>query len=260
MTGENKYKNLVKAASGQANIRSAPLKYISPDCVDMQRVKALVIGRAGVGKTSLLRTIPENERVCTLSAEGGLLSVSDLVMSGWVKGVIIEDYANISVVLKHLETDWQEKFDWVFVDSLSEVAAMCYQKYHSTAETNDFGKHWHDYYFDLSRLIKRFMGLPKYHVIFTCLETTVELNGRNIQAPNVPSNSMRTQIPGMFDEVFYMDVDQGVMPPKRIFRTDISVTESKSRSGVLDKTEPANLGIIRDKILNTLDRRPKWLS
>ena len=63
------------------------------------RISALVVGPAGIGKTSLLRTLcgqtfndgkwektGEAEKVFVLSAESGLLCVRDLIQSGDVKG------------------------------------------------------------------------------------------------------------------------------------------------------------------------------
>ena len=62
-----------------------PLKPIVAEKVD--RFTALVIGEAGIGKTSLLRTIPEEDKVCVLSAESGLLAVRDLVKAGRVEEI-----------------------------------------------------------------------------------------------------------------------------------------------------------------------------
>lgn len=77
-----------------------PLCKITPQATN--RFCCLVIGQAGTGKTSLLRTImgqeydqesrewkqsrEPTEKVLTLSAESGLLCVRDLVEQGMVEG------------------------------------------------------------------------------------------------------------------------------------------------------------------------------
>ena len=88
------------------------LKKISMDTTN--RICALVVGPAGIGKTSLLRTIFGQQfnsktgqweqisepagKVCTLSAESGLLCVRDLIASGQVEGFEIGTFQDMREV------------------------------------------------------------------------------------------------------------------------------------------------------------------
>jgi hypothetical protein len=234
----------------QAAAPAAGLRYIGADCFDATRVKILVVGVAGVGKTSLLRTIPEGERVCTVSIEGGLLSVRDMILDGRVKGVAVGQFQELAAVADRLRGDWQDRFDWVFVDSLSEMAGKCFSLCHARFGENGFGK-WESYYEALGRTVRRFLELPKFNIVFTSLMSSTG-GERPVHCPDVDGEKMKTRLAGLFDELFFMEVDRSDRSQRRIFRTGHGPLPAKDRSGLLDPVEPAHLGHIRDKIL----RRP----
>jgi GTPase SAR1 family protein len=82
------------------------LKPINNDSIDT--IKLLVVGQAGIGKTSTMRTITNSEpdrKVCVLSAESGLLSVRDLIKSGAVEGWEIRSLDDMREAHKNLSTD-----------------------------------------------------------------------------------------------------------------------------------------------------------
>jgi hypothetical protein len=231
-------------------LKTPQIKYITPDCVDGKRIKVLVIGEAGVGKTSLLRTIPEDESVFTISAEGGLLSVNDMLQAGKIKGVVINSFPELNSVFDHLKTDWLPKFSWVFIDSLSELAAQCFSIYHQKFGDNTYAL-WPNYYEAFWRMVRRFRDLPKYNIVFTSLLAHKEVNKITKYFPMVIGDRMQTVIPGEFDELFYMEVNRASKAKRRVFHTNSGGRyPAKDRSGKLNSTEPAHLGYIRDKILN----------
>jgi nucleoside-triphosphatase THEP1 len=110
------------------------LQWITPGLND--RFNCLVFGRPGVGKTSLLRTIPPEEGVCTLSAESGLLAVRDMVDAGRVSGVVINSIEDFEESWRQLATNpaWKAAYRWVFIDSLTEIASRCM----AVLETQDY--------------------------------------------------------------------------------------------------------------------------
>ena len=106
------------------------------------RFCALVIGPAGIGKTSLLRTIlgqafnPQtgaweqaaepSGRICTLSAESGLLCVRDLVASGHVEGFEIGTFQEFREAQTYfMQKEFEQRYQWIFIDSLTEISARC---------------------------------------------------------------------------------------------------------------------------------------
>ena len=118
-----------------------PLTVISPQSVN--RICCLIIGKYGMGKTSLLRTIlgqqyidgawqqvveiPDGQKVCVLSAESGLLAVRDLIVAGLVEGYEIANIMEFKEAYQMLATNqaMKDRYRWVFIDSLTEISARC---------------------------------------------------------------------------------------------------------------------------------------
>ena len=220
-----------------------------------ERITALVIGRPGIGKTSLLRTLPATERACTLSAESGLLCVRDLIQAGQVTGFEIHSLADFEEALAYLRSpDYQAAYQWVFIDSLTEIASRCLEKYQALhPDRKDSFKLYGDYTDHLTKLIKAFRDLAPYNVVFTCLET-VELDEakRRFIAPDITGKQLKERLPSYFDEVFYYTTQADAQgQPERAFYTQpiFFGLPGKDRSGRLAPVETPNLAAIKAKIL-----------
>ena len=230
------------------------LNFIRPESAD--RFSVLIIGKAGIGKTSLLRTIPEDEPVCTLSAEAGLLCVRDLVQSGQVSGVEIRSLAEFKEALDALNSnEWKETYKWIFIDSLTEIASRCVEEYQRRyPDKKDSFNLWGGYLDTMTSLIKAFRDLTSYNVIFTCLESVEvdEVKRRHI-GPDIQGRQLKERLTSYFDEVFYMTAiadENG--EEQRVFYTQPRQNQpGKDRSGKLDEIEQPNLANIKAKILGT---------
>lgn len=234
------------------------------------RFAALVIGQAGIGKTSLLRTImgqgfdintgswvqEENPigRVCILSAESGLLCIRDLVQGGYVEGFEIgnlQDFKEALQVLAH--PDNQQKYQWVFIDSLTEIASRCVEamkaKYPDASKSFQL---WGEYTDTMTALIKAFRDMSAYNVVFSCLDAVDkdELNRRFI-GPDISGTGLKQRLPSYFDEVlFYTQFSDDQGRPYRAFvchPTDKH--QAKDRSGKLNQIEKPCLRNIYQKII-----------
>lgn len=228
------------------------LNFITPESAD--RFSALIIGKAGIGKTSLLRTIPEDEPVCTLSAEAGLLCVRDLVQSGRVTGVEIRSLAEFKEALGALKSaEWQKEYQWVFIDSLTEIAARCVEEYQRRyPDKKDSFNLWGGYLDTMTALIKSFRDLTNYNVVFTCLESVEfdEVKRRYI-GPDIQGRQLKERLTSYFDEVFYMTaIPDGNGDDLRVFYTQPRQGQpGKDRSGKLSEIEQPDLAAIKAKIL-----------
>jgi GTPase SAR1 family protein len=245
-----------------------PLTVISPQSVN--RICCLIIGKYGMGKTSLLRTIlgqqyidgawqqvveiPDGQKVCVLSAESGLLAVRDLIVAGLVEGYEIANIMEFKEAYQMLATNqaMKDRYRWVFIDSLTEISARCdeamREKYPDKSKT--FAR-WDDYYASVGGLVKGFRDLLAYSVAFTALETIEkDDSNRRFPAPDVIGRGLKEKLPSYFDEVFYMQVESDAEGDHRVLYTQpVREFPAKDRSGKLDIIEPANLLHIHNKIL-----------
>jgi hypothetical protein len=232
------------------------MKFITDNMTD--RISVLVVGKPGVGKTSLLRTISPNEKVCTISAESGLLCVRDMVKNGQVTGVVIESFKDFEECFLYLKHDaaWKAAYDWVFIDSLTEISELCFKQ----AKSNNPGGReknfnvWNDYGEMFVDVIKGFRDLMDYNVVLTALETTeFDENKMRYIYPSIPWKKLQQKVAGHFDEVMYMTVvlNEKTSQYERVFYTQPFWNfPSKDRSNNLSLIEPPNLAYIKDKILS----------
>lgn len=240
------------------------------------RICALLIGPAGIGKTSQIRCLLgqdyqngqwvqsgfQPEKVLVLSAESGLLCVRDLVASGQVEGFEVRSLADFQEALRFcLSPDFRQAgYRWVFIDSLTEISARCAEdlqrKYPSKS---DSFKLWGEYNQVMTDIIKTFRDLSGVNVVFTCL-LAVEKDdaGRRFPVPDISGSGLKQRLTSYFDEVLVMErlvlnvgnPEAPTMQEVLVCNTRNPVGLAKDRSGKLAETEYPSLLAIRNKILS----------
>jgi len=206
-------------------------------------VKILAYGHAGVGKTTLIRTLRDP---VIISAEGGLLSLQD----SDIPYVSVNSIAEIGEVYEWLlKSEESRKFKSVALDSISEIAEVVLSE--EKKNTKDARAAYGSMNDRMSQLIRAFRDLPGRHVYFSAkMEKSTTDTDALLFAPSMPGKSLTQSLPYFFDEVLALRLiqdDEGNV--RRILQChgDLSY-QAKDRSGRLSAYEPADLGTIISKI------------
>ena len=206
-------------------------------------IKIVVYGPAGVGKTRLMATTPDHSRTLILSAEAGLLSISEHEIDVWKitsKEDIREAYrfarANI------------ERYDWICVDSLSEIAEVVLS--HEKESANDPRRAYGEMADVLFKFVRSMRNLQS-NVIFSSKQERINDEGRLVYAPMLPGKQLSANLPYLIDELWAMRAEV-VEGERRVFlqTQSCALYDAKDRSGRLRMYERPNLADLANKIIN----------
>jgi len=232
--------------------------------VSTQRLKFLIYGQAGVGKTSLAATL--TEKTLIISSEAGLLSLAghdiDVIdLSVDAKGNEVprhERAARLGEIYQFICSDAaKEKYKWIFIDSLTEIGQNVVEALQKVYPDKKDGLNlWGEYSKQMRSIVKTFRDLPFYNVVFTALQKVeTDENNRRFLAIDV-QGKISNQLPGYFDEVLWMHVEDDENKTRRIMTEALDTIPAKDRSGRLDRYELPNLQMIANKIRTEKTNQP----
>jgi phage nucleotide-binding protein len=206
-------------------------------------VKILVHGQSGVGKTTLIGTLPNP---VVISAEGGLLALADLEIP----------YLNVTSMTELNEAyEWllnskeADQFQSVAIDSISEIAEVVLNT--EKKLTKDPRQAYGALQEQMTDLIRAFRDLPKKHVYMSAkTEKATDENGRILYSPSMPGNKLGQMLPYFFDEVLALRVERDAdgATHRGLMCDSDGLWTAKDRSGKLSPWEDAELGAIIRKI------------
>lgn len=209
------------------------------------KVKAIVYADSGMGKTTLLGTLPE-DKTLIVSAESGLLCLNDKDIAV----VEIKAWGDLQEVYKNLtkNPEWAH-FEYVALDSLTELSDKLVFTLENLPEFRDPKmalKMWGEYSKRMTATIKAFRDLDK-SVVFTALPEDVLDGGVVTKKPFIKGSAVQKMLNSYFDEVFYLCIDES--SDSRHLQTQPSTSATaKDRSGKLNAYEQPNLTDIINKI------------
>lgn len=224
-------------------------------------IKALIYGRAGVGKTSLAPTAP---MPVIISAEAGLLSlkkenierlhgVNTAGISYDMPVIVVKTIEDLIAAELWARTSVEAKqFETIFIDSLTEIAEVILANAKKTVK--DPRQAYGELLDKALMVMKAFRDLQGKHVVTLAKEERVkdESTGITLSGPSMPGAKLGPASPYLFDEVFNLnmakDPTSGVM--YRYLRTQPDLKyDAKDRSGTLYEIESPHLGYIFNKIM-----------
>lgn len=232
----------------------------SREAAQLNGVKVTVFGAAGSGKTMLCSTT--GAPTIILSAEGGLLSLRHFDIPV-IEVKTIEDVADAYRFLN--ETPEGREFEWVCLDSLSEIAEVCLAA--EKKATRDPRAAYGQLQEHMYRLIRDFRDLPGRNVYFStklaaekidvveartsgAITAQVAIGSKVIYTPSLPGIKLGQALPYFTDLVLALRVekDQDGKPSRWLQTQSDDSYNCKDRSGALDPFEAPDLAAIAAKV------------
>lgn len=209
--------------------------------VSANGVKLLVYGQAGVGKTSLIKTMP---KPLVLSAEGGLLSLGDED----IPFVSISNMDDLKEAYLWLKQGEYKNYQSIAIDSISEIAEVVLNAAKKSAK--DPRQAYGAMQEQMTDLIRAFRDMPMHVLMTAQLEKMQDEMGRLLYSPSMPGNKTGQKLPYFFDEVlamrFYTDEDGQVW--RSLQCAGDNSWQAKDRSGKLDAWEEPHIAKLILKI------------
>ena len=218
------------------------IKLKNTNDVSQARIKALVYGAAGAGKTTLATTMP---KPVIISAEGGLLSIS----GSDIPYVEVSNMTELREAYEWITSPEADEFDSVILDSISEIGevVLSYEK----SVNKDGRAAYGELQTQMTALIRSFRDLPSKHVLMTAkLEKIQDEMGRVLYGPSMPGAKLSQQLGYFFDAVFALRVEkdnEGNTQRALMCDTD-GLWQAKCRIKGVEAWEAPDLGDIIKKI------------
>ena len=210
--------------------------------VTMDGITILVYGNSGVGKTTLIKTIPG--RVLILSAEAGLLSLRDTDL----EYVAIHSMSDLNEVYNFISEHLTD-YNCIVLDSLSEIGEVILAT--EKKASRDGRQAYLAMQDQLMELIRAFRDLPVSVYMTAKLDRSKdEVSGMMLYSASLPGQKCSQNLPYLFDEVLCLrcENDEEGKPVRFLQTFTDSSYCCKDRSGTLEPYEKADLGIIMEKI------------
>lgn len=207
-------------------------------------IKCLVFGQSGVGKTRLSSTLPGKTLI--LSAEAGLLSLREYD----IDAIVINSVSDLRDAYTFIASPDGDKYQNIVLDSLSEIAEQVLS--YELSINKDGRAAYGELSKQMTALTKAFRDMHNKNVmcIAKAERSKDDASGKMLYAPSFPGQKLTTDIPYLFDELFYLHAvrDEEGNVQRYLQTVSDDRVSAKDRSGVLNQYEPADLTEVFSKI------------
>lgn len=182
------------------------LEWTRTSKADERRLRILIHGQSGAGKTWLARTVPDVARCLLIAIEPGELSLADVDMPM----VRLGSPSDLAEVCRMLGTEKNRtKFDWVFVDSISAFADNLLDE--ELTRNKDPRAAYGEMQRKVIGAVRESLGTLPQHVVCTCRQERVNLDGKQVLVPGMPGQALTHKAPiaHEFDAVWSLIVRPG---------------------------------------------------
>lgn len=199
--------------------------------VEINGIKCVVYGGAGVGKTRLCSTAP---KPIIISAESGLLSLRDVD----VDFIEITSKRDLDDAYKALKDS--NDYETICIDSLSEICETLLDEF--KPQHKDKRQAYGEMADAILPMLKKFRDIKNKNVVFTSklITKTDEEGGKTWQELFIPGQVLPNQVPYLVDELFCLQVDR---KGAQVMQTAPDrMRFCKDRSGALEAMEKPESG------------------
>lgn len=204
-------------------------------------IKALIYGRAGIGKTRICATAPVP---IIISAEAGMLSLRDQD----VPVIEINRLDDLQRALDYVSGPAGASWHTICLDSISEIAEKVLAN--ARAGTKDGRQAYGILAEQMWTTIKAFRDIKGKCVVMTAkAKYEKDQDGVMRWAPMMPGQQLTQGLAYYFDEVFHLGTYRGAGGEHTSLQTHADLQyEAKDRSGALDHFEYPDLTNVFNKI------------
>jgi|DEB0MinimDraft_6_1074348.scaffolds.fasta_scaffold02642_10 phage nucleotide-binding protein len=236
------------------------MKIQSTKDISVHKIKCLVYGESGVGKTTLASTL--KGKTLIISSESGLMSLKDtdvdfIDINLDDNGEMLDDTGKVQkmhTICKALKEDkkLRQTYDNIFLDSITDMADILqrWAEKETKDSKNKFEK-WTKYAQVFTSFLHNFRDIPFYNVVFVALaaqDGDEDSKTFGQWLPVVTGKTPRDKVlrPALDEIYFYTqnDNDQRILVTKQTHKNI-----AKNRSKGLEMVEKPDLQAIFDKII-----------
>jgi len=210
-------------------------------------IKTLIYADSGIGKTNLFHS---TGKTLLLSLEKGDLVLDDADNVDIVRATTL---AEVREVYQYIKEN-NDKYDTFGIDSITDLGEQIVAELKAMPEFQDMKKSmpmWMKFSEIMLSIAKSFRNLENINVVITALAESVTNGFEEKILPMIPAKKIQVKLASLYDEVFYIKVNED---GERVFITQPTQDiVAKDRSGKLEQVEPydKNKGLkpLFDKIL-----------